>query len=78
MTGTKYQNIAARTSEILVLSIGAATNATREGVMCGINLFWWDIISSDLQGIKNNCSLDPPVNIQGYIYIVFSLLSTIA
>ena len=31
--------------------------------MCGINLIWWRILSSDFQGIYSNRLSDPPMNL---------------
>ena len=50
-------------SKILVLAIGEAMIMNGEGVGCGLNLFYWGIISSDFQGIDRNISEDPTVNL---------------
>ena len=38
-------------SDIFRLTVGVAANIIGEGVVCGFNLFWWVVLSSDFQGI---------------------------
>ena len=41
-------------SEILGLIVGVATKITGEGVVCGLNLVWWEILYTDFQRIDRN------------------------
>ena len=50
-------------SEILGLTIGVANKITGDGVVYGLNLFWWVILSSDFQGIERIQFLFQPGNL---------------
>ena len=56
---------------ILGLTIGAAKNLTGEGVIYGLNLFQWAIISFYCQGIERNCLVYPTI----YLLNIFMLSS---
>ena len=47
------------TSEILGFTIGVDLNMTGGGMVCGLDLVWWGILSSDFQVMERNHLSDP-------------------
>ena len=71
---TEHQIFKGQTYDILGFNVGAYMNVTQEGVVCGLNLVWWGILSSNFQGIERTLSEDLHENLLIYFFHILVTL----
>ena len=71
---TEHQIFKGQTYDILGFTVGTYMNVTQEGVVCGLNLVWWGILSSNFQGIERTLSEDLHENLLIYFFHILVTL----
>ena len=59
--------------DILGFTVGTYMNVTQEGVVCGLNMVWWVILSWNFQGIKRTRSEDLHANVVIQLFFILLL-----